>query len=158
MKKGKKKFPVLQVARLLLQIVFFILLPTLYIGALSGVKQIYIAFIHQSFSVALLPQIIEVIAIIPITIVLGRFFCGWMCAFGSFSDFIYGIRSKIYKGKWKVNERTDAWLKLVKYVILVTLIIAVWSFNVTLFSSASPCLLEILIYEIFCASKCKIER
>jgi len=138
MKKGNKKLSILQVSRLFLQIVFFIFLPTLYIGALNGVKQIYLAMIHQSFSNALWPQVIEVIAIIPITIILGRFFCGWMCGFGSFSDFIYGIRSKLFKTKWRINERADAWMKYIKYVILGGLIAIVWSFNVSLFSTSSP--------------------
>ena len=108
MKKGNKKFSILQISRLLLQIVFFIFLPTLYIGALNGVKQIYLAVIHQNISADVLPQLIEVIAIIPVTIIFGRFFCGWMCGFGSFSDFVYRVSRKIFKNKLKLNEQTDA--------------------------------------------------
>jgi polyferredoxin len=138
MKKQRKRFSILQISRLLIQIVFFIFLPSLYIGALNGIKEIYLAIIHLSFSTALLPQIIEVIAVIPISIFLGRFFCGWMCAFGSFSDFIYSISHNVWKKKWKVSEQADAWMKFIKYAILAVLVAAVWSFNIILFSTASP--------------------
>ncbi len=136
--KTKKKFSILQLSRMLLQVVFFIFLPTLYIGVLDGVKQIYLAVIHQSIPTDILPQLIEVIAIIPITILLGRFFCGWMCAFGSFTDFVYRISQKAFKKKLKFNVQSDAWMKALKYVILAILVVAVWSFNITAFSTASP--------------------
>jgi len=138
MVKTNKKHSILQVTRLILQVVLFIALPSLYISTFSGVKQIYVSIIHQSFSSDLLPQLIEVIVIIPITIFLGRFFCGWMCTFGALSDFITRISDKVIKKKWKLSERTDAWMKYIKYAVLVGVIIAVWSFNVTLFNSASP--------------------
>jgi len=138
MKKGNKKFSVLQFFRLVLQIVFFIFTPTLYIGALEGVKQLYLAVIHQSISVAILPQLIEVVAIIPITIVLGRFFCGWMCGFGSFSDFIYLISHRVLNKKLKISEQADAFMKSIKYIVLAVLVVAVWSLNITVFSTASP--------------------
>lgn len=81
MKKGKK-ISVLQLFRLLLQVVFFAFLPALYIGAFNGVKQIYLAVIHQSFSSATISQLIEVIAILPVTILLGRFFAAGCARLG----------------------------------------------------------------------------
>ena len=136
--KKQKKFSVLKILRWLLQIAFLLLLPALYIGTLSGIQQIYQAVIHQSFSAALLPSLIEVIAIVPVTILLGRFFCGWMCAFGSFTDFIYYVFHKAFPKKWKVNEQADKWMKFIKYGVLGVLVVAVWSFGSTAFSTASP--------------------
>lgn len=135
-----KKSKILSAARLILQIILFIFLPTLYIESLNGVKQIYLAILHQNFSTNLLPQLVAVLLTIPATIFLGRFFCGWMCAFGSFTDFIYLIFSKLFKRRKKIriNEKADKWMKGIKYVILIILIVAVWSFNVTIFSTVSP--------------------
>ena len=138
MKKSNKKISILHILRLLVQIVFFIFLPSICMQTLIGVKQIYLAIINQSFSAALLPQMIEVIAIIPITILLGRFFCGWMCGFGSFTDFIYLISSKIFKKKFKVNELADSILKYVKYVVLLILVLCIWTLNVNIFKTANP--------------------
>ena len=114
--KKRKKFSLLKIARILLQIVFFIFLPSLYISTFSGIQQIYQAIIQQNITADILPQIIEVIAIIPITVLLGRFFCGWMCAFGSFTDFIYLAVHKVFKKKIKINEKVDRWLKSIKYI------------------------------------------
>ncbi|HEX3038105.1 MAG TPA: 4Fe-4S binding protein, partial [Oscillospiraceae bacterium] len=136
--KNKKKITILQAVRLLLQIVLFIFLPTLYIESLNGVKQIYLAIIHQSFSADLFPQIFTMLITVAVTILLGRFFCGWMCAFGSFTDFVYQIFSKVFKKKIRINEQADRWMKGIKYVVLVVLIVAVWSFNVTIFNTVSP--------------------
>lgn len=134
----KKKISVLQAARLAIQIVFFVFLPSLYIGTLSGIRQIYLAVIRQSFSANLLPQILEVLAVIPVTIVLGRFFCGWMCGFGSFTDFIYLIFHRAFRKKHRISGKADAWMKYIKYGILLILVVAVWTFNAALFSTASP--------------------
>lgn len=134
----KKKNSILQIGRLVLQIVFFIFLPSLYVGAFGGIKQIYLAVLHQSFSAGLLPQLVEVLATIPITIVLGRFFCGWMCAFGSFTDFIYRISQKVFHKKWKISEKNDAWMKKVKYAVLLFLIVFSWSLNAAVIGTASP--------------------
>jgi len=135
-----KKITVLQITRLLLQIVLFIILPTLYIESLNGVKQIYLAIIHQNFSATMLPQIIAVLITVPVTVVLGRFFCGWMCGFGSFTDFVYLVFSKVFKFKKKIrmNEQADRWMKGIKYVVLAVLVVAVWNFNITIFSTVSP--------------------
>lgn len=128
----------LQIIRLSLQIILFIFLPTLYIEALNGVKQLYLAVIHQSFSMMLIPQLITIIVVMSVTLLLGRFFCGWMCAFGSFTDFIYLIFHKLFKNKIRMNEQADKYMKGIKYIVLVVLIAAVWSFNVTIFNTTNP--------------------
>lgn len=134
----KKKKVVMQISRIIVQLLFFILLPSLYIQALNGIKQIYLAVINLSFTSALLPSLVEVIAIFPITMLLGRFFCGWMCAFGSFTDFIYQITGKLFHRKWKINSQVDAVLKYLKYVILAIVAAAIWTLNISIFGTASP--------------------
>lgn len=137
--KNKRKISILQTLRFLVQILLFIFLPTLYIEALNGVKIVYLAILNHSFDISTaMPQLIAAIAVLPITVILGRFFCGWMCGFGSFTDFIYQITHKIFRKKYKINERADSVLKFVKYIILTVLIVAVWSLNITLFSTVSP--------------------
>lgn len=139
MKTKKLKIPVIRLLRTVTQIIFFILLPALYISAFSGIKQIYLSIYNSNFSVsAMLPQVIEAITIIPVTILAGRFFCGWMCAFGAMGDFIYMISQKLFKTKFKINEKVDRILKYVKYIVLLFLITAVWSIGIDTFSTASP--------------------
>ncbi|MDP4144990.1 MAG: FMN-binding protein [Bacillota bacterium] len=135
----KNKISIVQVSRLLIQILFFIFLPSLYINTFAGIKQIYIAIIKQNVAFTqLIPQMIEVVVIIPFTIILGRFFCGWMCGYGAFGDFIYKLTNKVFKINFKVNENVDRVLKYFKYVILAFLIFIVCTFNITAFNTSSP--------------------
>jgi len=139
MKIGKYKISAMQLMRSATQILFFVFLPALYIGSFNGVKQIYLAVLHQDFNVmSLLPQIVEAIAIIPVTILLGRFFCGWMCAFGAMGDFISLLSLKVFRRKFRISEKTDKLLKYVKYVLLAFLIVAVWTMGATAFSASNP--------------------
>lgn len=139
MKTKTHKIAIIQLMRLVSQILFFIFLPALYISTFNGIKQIYLAVLHHSFSfTALLPQIVEAIAIIPATIVLGRFFCGWMCAFGSMGDWIYKLSAKVFRKKFKVSEKADRLLKWTKYALLVFLIGIVWTYGLSIFRSSDP--------------------
>lgn len=135
----KAKISIIQVSRLLIQIIFFIFLPSLYIDTFAGIKQIYLALIRQNIAFTqLIPQLVEVVVIIPFTIIIGRFFCGWMCAYGAFGDFIYKISRKVFKIKFEVNENIDKVFKYLKYILLAFLIFAICTFNITAFSIFNP--------------------
>jgi uncharacterized protein with FMN-binding domain/Fe-S-cluster-containing hydrogenase component 2 len=135
--KAKMKF--IAILRLVSQVIFFIVLPAMYVNAFSGIQQLYTALISNSFSFSdLWPQIVETTAIIPATIILGRFFCGWMCAFGTLGDMIYLASSRILKTKFRISPNADRILKNVKYLVLAFLVVAVWTLGIATFSSASP--------------------
>ena len=96
-------------------------------------------FLKGDFNfIQVFPRLIAVVAIVPITIFFGRFFCGWFCAFGLFNDFVYMISSKVFKTKFKVKRKLDAILKLLKYFVLVFIIIVIWTKGNTLFDNSSP--------------------
>lgn len=136
--KRKQRFSILQISRIVLQILFFIFLPSLYFETLTGVKQLYLALIHQKFSPSLWPQLAAAIVIIPATVIAGRFFCGWMCAFGSFTDFIYRISQKIFHKKIRISEKWDGRMKFLKYVVLLLMVVASWTFGAAFYQSANP--------------------
>jgi polyferredoxin len=77
-------------------------------------------------------------AIIPVIILLERFFCGWMCAFGTFSDILYSISKRIFKVSFKMNEKTDKALKSLKFVILGFIVLVIWSFNISSLNAVNP--------------------
>ena len=68
-----------------LQILFFLLTPSLFTGAFSGVKYI---FTQISGSQPLEPvSFVKTLAALCIlTTAFGRFFCGYVCAFGALGD------------------------------------------------------------------------
>ena len=134
-----KRISKLQIFRFITQVVFLILFPGLFALTFSGLKQFYIMIIKGDFNfVKLIPQLIEAIAIIPLTILLGRFFCGWFCAFGSFNDFIYIISNKVFKIKYKINVKLDLTLKYLKYGILLFIIFLIWTKGNKSFDVFSP--------------------
>lgn len=136
--KRHKKISILPLVRLLLQILFFLFLPALYIQTFTGIRQLYLAVIHGQFSPVLWPQMAEAAAVIPVTLLAGRFFCGWMCAFGSYTDFVYKIAQKLLHKRIRIPEKADRGMKYLKYAVLLLIVIASWTMNASLFASANP--------------------
>jgi len=123
-KKKRKKFTVLSVLRTVSQILFFIWLPSLYISAFAGLGELISAIVSGTFSwTEVWPSLLALAATVPVTILAGRFFCGWMCAFGALTDWIYGIFSKKTGGLVKIPPKADRVLKYLKYVILAVLLV-----------------------------------
>lgn len=122
-----KKISKLQILRFITQIGFLFFLPSLFTLTFSQLKQAYLMIAKGNFNLSTaFPQLLEVSILITLTIFLGRFFCGWMCAFGTFNDIIYLLFNKIFKVKFIVNERVHSILKHLKYMILIFIILAVW--------------------------------
>ena len=76
----------------------------------------------------LLSPFLVLISIIPITILWGRFFCGYLCAFGSMQELVNFIARKLKIKELKINPETDRFLKAFKYIVLLILIL-LWIFN-----------------------------
>ena len=76
------------------------------------------------------------IGVIGLSILAGRAFCGWMCPVGTLQDFLADIPSRIYSQKkrnrklWvsklpvRISKGNDGWLRGMKYLILVVVLIA----------------------------------
>ena len=135
----RKKSYVITIYRMIIQIIFFILLPGLYASTFLGLKTLYLGILNGNLDAAtILSSLVEVIAVIPVTILLGRFFCGWMCAFGAVSDWLYAFSKKVFKIKFKMPEIVDQILKYVKYIILLFLAIILWHVNWSFLKGTSP--------------------
>lgn len=134
-----KKLKKIQIFRHIIQVVLFFLLPGLYTLAFSEFKQIYEMIIDGNFNfIQALPGLIEFLTVILLSILLGRFFCGWFCAFGSYNDLIYLISKNIFKINFKVNEKVDSILKYTKYLILVVILVVVCTIESNILNGTSP--------------------
>jgi len=65
-------------------------------------------------------------AVVVLGIVLSRFFCGWLCAFGALQGVFGWIGKKIFKKRFTVPPKVDRVLRWTKYVILVGIIYFTW--------------------------------
>ena len=127
---NKKKTGSVRVWRRIIQVISFLALPGLFTSIFYAMKEIYSAVITGSFSLsAMFPQLLLFSGSMIITILTGRFFCGFLCSFGAMGDFLWYLTKKTGKKGLKVNEKVDAWLKNLKYLILVFIILGIWTFH-----------------------------
>lgn len=137
--KMKNKISKVQILRHIIQLIALVLSPGLFILAYGEMKSIYEMITSGNFNfIQSFPSLIELVTIILGTVLLGRFFCGWICAFGAFNDLLHTISKRIFKINFKVNEKVDAVLKYVKYVILLMLIVVSWTMGSKIFESSNP--------------------
>jgi NosR/NirI family transcriptional regulator, nitrous oxide reductase regulator len=134
-----KKVSKFQIFRTAVQIAFLILLPGLFTLTFSQLGRLYSLIIKGNFSLSqAFPQIITAATVIAVTIFFGRFFCSFLCAFGTFNDLIYLVSKNIFKVKFRINPKIDAALKYVKYFILIFIVIIMWTMGIHAFQSSSP--------------------
>lgn len=108
--------------RNLVQLAFFLLSPALFSQAFGGLKDVFTSLGTGSvltwtmFSVRL-------VFLLALTIVFGRIFCGWACAFGALNDWVYQISQAIQKKTGKrfpeIPEKALPVLQKLKYAVLV---------------------------------------
>ena len=126
MKKKQRKVRLIRTA---IQLIFFIAAPSLFSTAFAGIKSIFLAIGGQQ-SVTWNSFLDITALLLIITILFGRHFCGYACAFGSLGDALYEltafIRAKCF-GKKKKHGYPEEWvhrLQKVKYVILAFLLLS----------------------------------
>lgn len=111
--------------RAVIQLFFFVLAPSVYTAAFSGVKEIATA-IGSSQPIAYSSFVGILLGTCIYTIFFGRFFCGYACAFGAFGDAVYALSQQIQctiKRKLPVvPEAPIHGLQKIKYVILVGIV------------------------------------
>lgn len=62
-------------------------------------------------------------SLIGMSLVLGRFFCGWLCPFGLYMDLLTRIRKAIRKRHLSFSDRTNTALGQFRYVIIAVMLI-----------------------------------
>src|SRR5574344_333525 len=132
-----KRLNNIKIFRLIIQILFLILLPGLISMTFLSAKAIFIDIINNTYT-SFLTDSLMFILVSLLTMVMGRFFCGWICIFGLYKDFIYMIGNKVFKIKYKVNKTLDICLKYAKYLVLILIISLVWTSIITLPSDIMP--------------------
>lgn len=139
-KKVFRNFTALSLARRIVQILSLVLFPGLFIATFSAIKTLYTALIGGTFDAsALAGQIVLVVSMLLITALMGRFFCGFLCAFGTLGDFFWYLGSKLKLRRPKVGTRADRLLKKLKYVVLAGIVLLAWTFGISLLDgTANP--------------------
>lgn len=119
----KKRLTYLRAA---IQLLFFIFLPSAFTTAFSGIKTIFTQ-IGAGNPIGWSTFLTVLLSLCAYTILFGRFFCGYACAFGTLGDAIHGlylwICKKCKKKPLKKKKRLEAVLSLVKYLVLFVIVV-----------------------------------
>ena len=118
----KKNHTTKTVTEILIRLLFFILMPAAFSSGFLGVKLLFTAIGKgEPFNIG---SLWILIGLSGFTIVFGRFFCGFVCAFGTLGDAVYAVsgfvQRKIFKRKRQLSipEKPTVVLQKIKYLIL----------------------------------------
>lgn len=121
MNKKKKQQLIHQWIRFGIQAVFFFWFPAAFTSGFSGVKYIF----TQMGTGAVIERSTFLTAFIVLcayTVVFGRFFCGFACAFGAFGDWVHTVYiwicKKIKKKPLTIPQKITSKINWVKYAML----------------------------------------
>lgn len=118
------------VLRACIQFFFFIAMPAAFAAGFSGIKSIF-ENIASGSPIEMNGFIWALILVVAFTIVFSRFFCGYICAFGSFGDLVHWlsglVQTKLFKRKkqFELPEKASKFLRVLKYVNLAFIVIFV---------------------------------
>lgn len=126
--------------KVIIQILSFALIPGLFEGEFAAVGNIVsciykgnISWESVEYSVWML------LATVPATVLVGRFFCGFFCSFGAVQDLLWlgshRLRA-LFPGKRNL-KKADRIFRFAKYAVLFYFIIFIWS-GVTAVKTAGP--------------------
>jgi polyferredoxin len=77
-------------------------------------------------------------AVILLTLVFSRGFCGWICPFGSIQEWVGMLGRKIFGKHFNPTGAWDCALKYVKYVLLAVIIGSTWHLGTLVFRPYDP--------------------
>ncbi|MDO4557172.1 MAG: 4Fe-4S binding protein, partial [Lachnospiraceae bacterium] len=112
--------------RAVIQLLFLILYPAVFATSFSGIKEIF-KKMGQGEPIVLSAFLTALLVICFYTILFGRFFCGYGCAFGTLGDGVYALSSWIQKKtKKKLPKMSDKMIGIfqyLKYLVLLAIIL-----------------------------------
>ncbi|GIU78844.1 MAG: hypothetical protein KatS3mg005_2082 [Bryobacteraceae bacterium] len=77
-------------------------------------------------------------AVLLLTLLFSRGFCGWICPFGSLQEWLGLLGKRIFRKKFNPSGAWDRRLRLLKYVLLVLIIGFTWHLGALVFRPYDP--------------------
>lgn len=93
----------------------------------GGIEAAYKFFAGGELLKKLAPSnIVLLVATVVLAVVLSRFFCGWLCAFGALQGAFGWLGKKLFKRTFTVPEKLDRYLRMIKYPLLAVILYFTW--------------------------------
>ena len=110
---------------------FYIYSICLYRSTFAGGKNTFFTQIGAGEKVAMTSFVTVLLVICLYTMVFGRFFCGFVCAFGAFGDALHALYTKACKKRKKkpvkIPEKAVWILGYMKYLVLLLIVLLCYS-------------------------------
>ena len=117
---------ILRWSRIAVQILCFLFAASLFSQAFNGVKEVFTAM-GKGEPLSWSAFVLRTLVLCGVTILLGRIFCGWVCAFGALGDWIYQLSGALLKKtKKKLPKIPLAWIPWIqkcKYLMLFVILL-----------------------------------
>lgn len=132
--------------RWLMQGAFFVLAPSSFATGFMGLKtllmQVNVMNTHRGYDFEVMSFTVFLAVLLVATVLIGRFFCGYVCSFGFLGDAVYAAGDALAKKLGVKRKPLPAKLELVlrglKYVVLVAVCALVLMGFYTTVNSNSP--------------------
>ena len=126
--------------KVIIQILSFALIPGLFEGEFAAVGNIVSCIYKGNISwESVKYSVLMLLATVPATVLVGKFFCGFFCSFGAVQDLLWlgshRLRA-LFPGKRNL-KKADRIFRFAKYAVLFYFIIFIWS-GVTAVKTAGP--------------------
>ena len=126
--------------KVIIQILSFALIPGLFEGEFAAVGNIVSCIYKGNISwESVKYSVWMLLATVPATVLVGRFFCGFFCSFGAVQDLLWFGSHRLralFPGKRNL-KKADRIFRFAKYAVLFYFIIFIWS-GVTAVKTAGP--------------------
>ena len=133
------KVNVTQLLRHLIQAAAFLFFPGLFLSTFTALRDVVTALVAGSFSFAgLAGQLVLLAVMFLLTALWGRFFCGYLCAFGAMQELVGWVPKKLLPRLRAIPSGADRILKYVKYAVLALIVVLVWIVQLPVDSTLSP--------------------
>lgn len=122
----KRKNNVRAAVRAGIQLVFFLFFPGAFTAAFHGAKYLFTQIgLGQPLRMTGMVQTLVVLC--ACTVLFGRFFCGYACAFGSLGDVVHALAAALFRRLGKrlpgIPERIGGLLSCGKYLVLAGIVL-----------------------------------
>lgn len=113
--------------RAAIQIIFFLSMPGAFVAGFNGVKQLF-QRIGTGSVLSLDSFTLSLLGLCGFTILFGRFFCGYVCAFGGLGDFVYWLSGLVQKKllhrkkQFSLPHKAVLWGQKLKYLVLLFIV------------------------------------
>ena len=90
------------------QLVSFLLFPGLFLTVFNALRDVVTALVTGSFALsALSGSLVTLLVVLGVTVLWGRFFCGYLCTFGALQELLSFAGRKMLPGMKRIPEKAD---------------------------------------------------